>query len=145
MEGLERAAALYKGEFLASLNLNEQAFEEWRAVERERLNGLAVDALAGLVDRQAPEKPEAAILTARRLLGIDPSHERMHRALMQLLLRQGQRAAALKQYQLCVDWFERELGVEPEEETRQLYRDILRSAGPLPTVCKRIPHPCVDR
>ena len=131
-EGLERAAALYKGEFLASLNLNEQAFEEWRAVERERLNGLAVEALAGLVDRQAPEAPEAAIQTARRLLAIDPSQERMHRALMRLLLRQGQRAAALKQYQLCVDWFERELGVEPEEETRQLYRDILRSAGPAP-------------
>ena len=129
-EGLERAAALYKGEFLAGLNLNEQAFEEWRAVERERLNGLAVKALTGLVDRQAPETPEAAIQTARRLLAIDPSQERMHRALMRLLLRQGQRAAALKQYQLCVGWFERELGVEPEEETRQLYRDILRSGGP---------------
>lgn len=129
-EGLERAASLYKGEFLAGFNLNEQAFEEWHAVERERLNRLAVEALSGLVDRQAAETPEAAIQTARRLLAIDPSQERMHRALMKLLLRQGQRAAALKQYQLCVDWFERELGVEPEEETRQLYRDILRSAGP---------------
>jgi DNA-binding SARP family transcriptional activator len=125
-EGLERAAAIYKGEFLAGLNLNEQAFEEWRAVERERLNALAVEALAGLVDQQPPE---AAIQTARRLLAIDPSQERMHRQLMRLLLGLGQRAAALKQYQLCADWFERELGVEPEEETRQLYRDILRSAG----------------
>ncbi len=52
-QGLERAAALYKGEFLAGLNLNEQAFEEWRAVERERLSALAVEALTGLVDRQA--------------------------------------------------------------------------------------------
>jgi DNA-binding SARP family transcriptional activator len=127
-QGLERAAALYKGEFLAGFNLNEQAFEEWRAVERERLSALAVEALTGLVDRQAPE---AAIATARRLLAIDPSQERMHRALMKLLLGEGQRAAALKQYQICVDWFERELGVEPEEETRQLYRDILRSAGPV--------------
>ena len=131
-EGLERAAVLCKGEFLSNLNLNEQAFEEWRAVERERLNVLAVEALTSLVARQASETPEAAIQTARRLLAIDPSQERMHRALMRLLLRQGQRAAALKQYQLCVDWFERELGIEPEEETRQLYRDILRSAGRSP-------------
>jgi DNA-binding SARP family transcriptional activator len=131
-EGLERAAVLCKGEFLADLNLNEEAFEEWRAVERERLNVLAIEALTSLVDRQAPETPEAAIQTVRRLLAIDPSQERMHRALMTLLLRQGHRAAALKQYQLCVDWFERELGVEPEEETRQLYRDILRRAGPSP-------------
>ncbi|MGC2319689.1 MAG: AAA family ATPase [Bradyrhizobium sp.] len=131
-EGLEQAAALYKGEFLAGFNLNEQAFEEWRIFERERLNLLAVEALTRLVDRQAPETPEAAIQTTRRLLAIDPSQERMHRALMRLLLRQGQRAAALKQYQLCVDWFERELGVEPEEKTRQLYRDILRSSGSSP-------------
>ena len=44
-EGLEQAAALYKGEFLAGFNLNEQAFEEWRIFERERLNLLAVEAL----------------------------------------------------------------------------------------------------
>jgi DNA-binding SARP family transcriptional activator len=126
---LERVAELYKGEFLTGLNLDEQAFEEWRAVERERLNVLAVKALISLVDRQALETPDAAIQTVRRVLAIDPSQENMHRTLMRLLLRQGQRAAALKQYQLCVDWLERELGVEPEEETRQLYRDILRSAG----------------
>ena len=102
---------------------------------------LAVEALTSLVDRQAPETPEAAIQTARRLLAIDPSQERMQRALMRLLLRQGQRAAALKQYQLCVDWFERELGVEPEEKTRQLYRDILRSAGPSPDRLQRASSP----
>jgi DNA-binding SARP family transcriptional activator len=125
-EALERAAALSKGEFLADLNLNEQRFEEWRAAERERLNALAVKALTDLVDRQADESPETAIQTARRLLAIDPSQERIHRTLMKLLVRQGHRTAALKQYELCVDWFERELGVEPEEETRQLYREILR-------------------
>lgn len=127
-EGLERVADLCKGEFLAGLNLNQAEFDEWRAFERDRLNGLAVDALTSLVDQQSPDTPDAAIQTARRLLAIDPSQERMQRALMRLLLRQGQRAAALKQYQRCVGWLERELDVEPEEETRQLYRDILRSA-----------------
>src|SRR5690349_17310484 len=37
-EALERAAILCKGEFLADLNLAEDEFEVWRAVERERLN-----------------------------------------------------------------------------------------------------------
>jgi DNA-binding SARP family transcriptional activator/tetratricopeptide (TPR) repeat protein len=128
-EGLERVAELCKGEFLASFNLDQPEFDEWRAFERDRLNALAVEALTRLVDQQASETPEAAIQTARRLLVIDPSQERMQRVLLRLLLRQGQRAAALKQYQQCVGWFERELGVEPEEETRQVYRDILRSAG----------------
>ncbi|MCK1638167.1 AAA family ATPase [Bradyrhizobium sp. 157] len=131
-EGLAKVAELCKGEFLAGLDLNEPDFNEWRSFERDRLNVLAVEALAKLVDRQASKTPEAAIQTARRLLAIDPSQERMQRTLMRLLLGQGQRAAALKQYQQCVDWFERELGVEPEEETQQVYRDILRSAGPGP-------------
>lgn len=129
LEALTSVAELYKGEFLAGLNLDEPEFNEWRAFERNRLNGIAVDALSRLVEMQASEAPDAAIATARRLLMIDPSQEQMQRTLMRLLLRQGQRAAALKQYQQCVGWFERELGVEPEEETRQVYRDILRSAG----------------
>lgn len=127
-EGLERVAELCKGEFLAGLNLDQSEFDEWCAVERDRLNGLAVEALTSLVDQQSSDTPDAAIQTARRLLAIDPSQERMQRTLMRLLLRQGQRAAALKQYQRCVGWLERELDVEPEEETRQVYRDILRSA-----------------
>ncbi|MEH2530068.1 DNA-binding SARP family transcriptional activator [Bradyrhizobium sp. AZCC 1588] len=131
-DGLEWIAELCRGEFLAGLNLDEPEFDEWRSFERDRLNTLAVEALAKLVDRQASKTPEAAIQTARRLLAIDPSQERMQRTLMRLLLGQGQRAAALKQYQQCIDWFERELGVEPEEETQQVYRDILRSAGPGP-------------
>jgi len=69
----------------------------------------------------------------------------MQRALMRLLLRRGQRAAALKQYQQCVGWFERELGVEPEEETRQVYRDILRSTGSSPTVAREGPLPRVNK
>lgn len=127
--GLERVAELCKGEFLAGFNLDEPEFDEWRSFERDRLNALTIEALTYLVDRQAPEAPDAAVQTARRLLTIDPSQERMQRTLMRLLLAQGQRAAALKQYQQCVGWFERELGVEPEEETQQVYRDILRSAG----------------
>jgi DNA-binding SARP family transcriptional activator/tetratricopeptide (TPR) repeat protein len=129
-EGMERLAELCKGEFLAGLTLNEPDFDDWHAFERNRINGLVVEGLTILVDRQSSETPEAAIQTSRRLLAIDPSQERTQRTLMRLLLRQGQRAAALKQYQQCVGWFERELGVEPEEETRQVYRDILRSVGP---------------
>jgi tetratricopeptide (TPR) repeat protein len=34
----------------------------------------------------------------------------------------------LRQYQSCVDVLRRELGVEPEEETRRLYQDLLQTA-----------------
>jgi adenylate cyclase len=45
---------------------------------------------------------------------------------MGLQVQLGRRASALRQYQLCVGVLQRELGVEPEQETKQLYREILR-------------------
>ncbi len=45
---------------------------------------------------------------------------------MRLYVGQGRRAAALRQYQACVATMQRELGAEPETETKQLYQEILQ-------------------
>jgi hypothetical protein len=45
---------------------------------------------------------------------------------MRLYTKLGRRPAALRQYQQCVGVLRRELGVEPEGETRDLYHDLLR-------------------
>jgi predicted ATPase len=72
--------------------------------------------------------------TARRLLVLDPLQEAVHRALMGMYARHGRRDAALRQYQSCVETLRRELSVEPEAETRQLYQEVLRGrATPSPT------------
>jgi DNA-binding SARP family transcriptional activator len=131
LDALERAAALYRGDLLDGFSVDEPAFEEWRVVERERLHELALEGLARLLrEHRRADRAESAIRAALRILALDPLQEAVHRVLMQLLLSQGRRAAALEQYQACVGWLERELGAEPEEETRQLYREILRSAPP---------------
>src|SRR5262245_1634009 len=57
---------------------------------------------------------------------------------MRLYARQGRRGAALRQYQICVDVFQRELGAEPETETKQLYQEILQRR---PTETARRPSP----
>lgn len=129
MEALARGVALYRGELLAGLRVDEPSFEEWRTIERERLNELVLQALARLLRHQMrAEDLEAATRSAMRLLALDPLQEAVHRVLMRLLLRQGRRAAALQQYQTCVASLQRELGAEPEEETRQLYREALRAS-----------------
>jgi len=46
--------------------------------------------------------------------------------LMRLYARQDRRSAALKQYQICVGVLRRELGAEPEHETRRLYQGIIQ-------------------
>ena len=49
---------------------------------------------------------------------------------MRLYVQLRRRGAALRQYQTCITVLRRELGTEPEDETRQLYRDLLRQRLP---------------
>jgi len=138
-QSLEDAAELYRGDLLLGFGLSEPLFEDWLVGERERLREMALEALARLLDRESRTgHTERAIRAAVQLLALDPLQEAVHRALMQLHARQGRRGAALKQYQLCVDGLQRELGMEPETETKALYQSLLRhpaqvsDAGDLP-------------
>ena len=124
---LERAATLYRGELLEGLALQEAPFEEWLLTERERLRELALEALAKLLRHQrTTEATVAALQTALRLLALDPLQEPVHRTVMRLYVQLGRRPSALRQYQICVGILQRELSVEPETTTKQLYQEILR-------------------
>src|SRR5262245_36171297 len=126
-ETLQSAASLYQGPLLEGLRVDTGPFEDWLQSERARLHEVAREVLTRLLDLQMRRGPlDAAVQTAGRLLAIDPLREDVHRTLMRLYLRQGRRGAALKHYQLCVGVLERELGVEPEPETRRVYREILQ-------------------
>src|SRR5215469_4097845 len=125
-QALARAAELYRGALLQGLSFKEEPWEEWLRAERERLQELAVGALKKLLAHHTETGAgEAAIQVARRLLMLDPHDEAVHRSLMRLYLGQGRRASALQQYQVCLQTLQRELGVEPEMETRLLYQELL--------------------
>lgn len=131
LEALESAAALYQGPLLEGARIGEPAFDEWVESERVRVHDLALDALRRLVSRHVKAgRVERAIQSAARLATLDPLQEETHRTLMRLYARQGRRAAALRQYQACLTVLERELGVEPEPQTKRLYLTILQRAEP---------------
>jgi DNA-binding SARP family transcriptional activator len=122
---LAQAVGLYTGDLLEGLRIKEEPWEDWLRAERARLNELRVEALTRLLTHQTRAgATEEAILTAGRLLALDPLHEAVHRSLMRLYLRQGRRAAALRQYQVCLQVLQRDLGVEPEAETSELCQQI---------------------
>ncbi len=127
VEEVEEAAALYRGDLLQGFYVKEaSAFEEWLLRERERLHGLAVGLLRHLLDqRRERGEYDAAIAVARRLLTLDPWLEEAHRELMLLLALSGRRSEALAQYERCRLLLERELGLEPMEETTALYRRLV--------------------
>jgi DNA-binding SARP family transcriptional activator len=122
----QRAAALYSGDFLAGLAAREEPFEDWLAQQRERLAELALSALARLFAQQRKSGLlEDAIQTALRLIAIDPLQEPIHRALMELYVQLGRRAAALRHYRTCAQTFQRELGIDPGAETQALYQSLV--------------------
>ncbi len=123
---LKQAVDLYRGEFLTGFFLGDcLAFEEWLFVWRERLRVQVLKLLDQLV--QVAEENgqfDEAGKYARRQIELDPLHENAHRQLMRALYAQGQRSAALNQFQTCETILRNEIGVEPEAETVLLRQEI---------------------
>jgi len=125
-DALERAFALYRGDFLANLDIGGEPFEEWRGQERARLREVAIAGFGRLLDLHvANGATERAVAVGERLLALDPSSEGTYRALMKAHLAQGARGSAIRQYQRCRKYLETHLDVEPEPETEALYRQII--------------------
>lgn len=126
-EALCSAAGLYQGELLEGMELREFAFSEWLMWERERFRRAALSALGRVLEQSlATGTIETAQHAAIRTLTIDPVDESAHRALMSIYARKHRYALAVRQYQICREALERELNVEPDVETRQLYSEIIR-------------------
>jgi DNA-binding SARP family transcriptional activator/tetratricopeptide (TPR) repeat protein len=145
---LEQAVEQYRGDLLEGLTVSEGAFDEWLTAERERLRELAIKGLGRLLAHQNMScEEDQALQTARRLLELDPLQEAVHRIVMRLHWQRGRPAAALRQYQLCVDLLERELRAEPEAETRRLHEEILRPAvaPPRPPAATELATPLIGR
>ena len=126
VDSLARAVDLSRGEFLEGFAFRGTLFEDWLMSERERLRELALETMARLIAEQRRAGASSqALHTALRLTALDPLQESVHRTLMRLYSELGRRSAALQQYQVCVETLQAELGIEPEEETRQLYQELL--------------------
>ncbi|MFN2595320.1 MAG: BTAD domain-containing putative transcriptional regulator, partial [Actinomycetota bacterium] len=127
IEQLRTALALHRGGFLEGFYLRDSdTFEEWqegeaRALQREVSEGL--DSLTKIASGTGDIA--LAIRSANQRLRLDPLNEAMHRTLMQLHSRAGDRSAAIEQYRECVAMLERELGVEPAQVTTDLYDAII--------------------
>lgn len=125
---LHTAADLYRGEFLADFVIDSEPFQEWLAAERDRTLELVCSLLQRLIAAQdAAGHHDAAIRSARRLVGLDQLSEIGQRALIRAYARAGRRPEALRQYHNCTEILKRELGVAPDAETQALAAEITRS------------------
>ena len=142
MREVRSALDLYDGSFLSGFSiLHAPGFEEWHTGERERFVVLRLRALHALIQGFVGRgEREEAISACHGLLTVDPLQEDTHRLLLHLYWETGQRSQALRQHLGFRDLLLRELGVEPLEETQDLYHRILQfeppatqAASPIPT------------
>jgi TolB-like protein len=140
---LAEAAGLYRGRLLDDIALTEEAWADWVTAERQRLEGLAVDAMIRLADLElASEATEAALQAAQRATAISNLREDAHRAVIRALAAGGRKADALKHYEDVAALLKRELDVEPDAATTALAAELRkpRSAtqAPVPDRASRL-------
>lgn len=123
---LQAAADLYRGDFLAGFFVpSAPGFEEWVTGEQEWLRQAVLQALHRLILHYTQRGAYLlGINAAQRLLTLEPWQEEAHRQLMRLLALNGQRGAALAQYETCRRVLAKELGVGPTPSTTTLYDQI---------------------
>jgi WD40 repeat protein/DNA-binding SARP family transcriptional activator len=125
---LAQAVALYRGDLLADLALSDSPeFDAWLMRTREHWQQQIAAALATLSTHYAAHGSTTLAEGAmRRWVALEPWQEAAHRALIELLAREGRRAEALIQYEQCRHTLVRDLGIEPAPETTALYHALLR-------------------
>ena len=117
---LEGALTLYQGDYLAGV------YHDWCVLERERLRGRYLAALEMLARLYAARKDlQRAVELYQRLLVQDPYRELVHQELMRCYYHLGDRAAAIRQYQVCANVLRDDLGLDPTPETEALYLQII--------------------
>ena len=126
-DSLAAALRLYRGGFLEDLDLAEAGYEAWAEVERRRLHEAARRAARLLIEHGEAAGDRGLVREAAgRLIELEPSDENGHRALMRLHAAEGDRPAALRQYRICRETLERDLGFAPSSETETLLSEIRR-------------------
>ena len=127
-DALTDAIGLYRGSLLAETEIPEEAWTEWLSVQRQRLRGLALDAMVKLGDQELEAgHHESALGAANRAIAISNLREDAHRLVMRALAAGGRRADALKHYEDVTALLKRELGVEPDPATRALAAELRKS------------------
>ena len=123
---LREAVDLYHGPMLEGSALSHSfVFEEWVRVTQERLHRQVLAALGMLaIDAEAGGAYAAAERYLQRRVALDPWLEEAQYQLMRVLALNGQRSAALTQYERCRKILADDLGIEPSAQTTALYEQI---------------------
>jgi DNA-binding SARP family transcriptional activator len=132
-EAFRCALAVYRGDFLA-----DRPYADWALARRAYFLERRLTAISALADHALQRNDFAAAVEYTQLeVRADGLRERAHRQLMRAYYLMGQRGLAVRQFHICAEVLERDIGVTPARLTRQL-RDAIISDAELPD--EPLPH-----
>jgi TolB-like protein/DNA-binding SARP family transcriptional activator len=102
------------------------AFDQWLASERAQFDDRRRENLEREIERLAKEHAplQLQIATARKLIAFEPTHEAAVRSLMKALVKSGDRAQAIREYERCREALQTTLDFPPSKETEDLYQAV---------------------
>lgn len=137
-EAWETAVSLYQGDLLPGFAFDSRPFDDWLRQAREQYHRQALNALNKLTAHNLTRADfQTAERFARQQVAMEPWREEAHQQLMQALALQGERSAALTQFERCQTVLAEELGIEPTTETVNLARRIREAAAAQPAQRER--------
>ncbi|MGB7539564.1 MAG: BTAD domain-containing putative transcriptional regulator [Anaerolineales bacterium] len=120
LTGLEKAAALFRGEYLKDVPV------DWASQRREEINRLFLTVIRDAADEcLALCRNEEARAYAARGLEVDPFRDDLHQRMLKILAAMGRKHEVVDHYQKYVFLLRNDLGLDPPLETRALYDSLI--------------------
>lgn len=123
---LEASLVLYRGEFLEGFACKDaEQFETWLSGERERIREEMLSRLTKtIVNKMNSKDYSSAKRYLKRLIALDELNESAYRALMKIYEREGAFNKAIDIYSVLHTTISAELGLEPDDKTKEVYERI---------------------
>jgi predicted ATPase/DNA-binding SARP family transcriptional activator len=117
---LEAEVSVYEGELLPGF------YEDWILLDRDRLNAAFERKMQRLLKQLSQEQQWTEVIRwAERWIALGHVPEAAYRALMRAHTVAGELSKVEMVYQRCADALLQEVGVDPSEETTDLYKRVL--------------------
>jgi LuxR family maltose regulon positive regulatory protein len=120
LAGLEKAAALFRGEYLKDVPV------DWASQRREEINQLLLAVIREAADECLSLcRNEDARAYAAQGLEVDPFRDDLHQRMLKILAAMGRKHEVVDHYQKYVFLLRNDLGLDPPLETRALYDSLI--------------------
>ncbi len=135
VDAYQAALDCYRGDLLP-----EDRYADWTLNSRDRLRQEYLSLLLELGKKhEAASEYQSAIESFQKLIQADILNEDAHVSLMRLYAISGQRQAAVRQYQHLEAVLKRELAIEPDPSSAQVYQNILAGQLQADTTSRPVP------